>query len=195
LREKVVVIIFVLLAIFFIYRYTPQVVVPNLEGVHSSITVPYYKVARGDYLLAWRYASVETNLLPRGKLVLIKPVTLYQYGHGAAELGGEEIVGQIVGQIVGLAGEQLEIREGTFLVDGQKLDLERYPVPQWLKGTNFSVKIPDSSYFVSAEYTVQAHGVKLDASYIQRVCIAEAKEIKGRVFMRWWPLLKRGFVR
>jgi signal peptidase I len=188
LREKIVTVILVLLALAFIYRFTPRILVPNLTGGYSSLSVPYYKVEAGDYLLTWGGLDQGT-LLARGSLVLIYPVTFTS--HGRTTKSKEEIIGQIVG----LAGEHLEIQEGFFVVNGQQLEVDKYPVPQWLQKVNFSATIPDESYFVSAQYNVAAHGLKLEASHICQVCVVKSGDIEAKAFMRWWPLLKRGFIR
>lgn len=188
LREKILTVILVLLALTFIYRFTPRILVPNLTGGYSGLSVPFHKVEAGDYLLAWGGLDKKA-LLARGSLVLIHPVTFTS--HGRTTVSKEEVISQIVG----LPGEQLEIQEGFFVVDGQQLDIDKYPVPQWLQKLNFSVTIPDNSYFVSARYNVAAHGVRLEASHARQVCLVKAGDIEAKAFMRWWPLLKRGFIR
>lgn len=188
LREKILTVILVLLALTFIYRFTPRILVPNLTGGYSSLSVPFHKVEAGDYLLAWGGLDQEA-LLTRGSLVLIHPVTFTS--HGRTTVSKEEVIGQIVG----LPGEQLEIHEGFFVVNGQQLNVDKYPVPQWLQKLKFSATIPDNSYFVSARYNVAAHGVKLEASYARQVCLVKAGDIEAKAFMQWWPLLKRGFIR
>ena len=188
LREKILAVILVLLALTFIYRFTPRILVPNLMGGYSSLSVPYYKVEAGDYLLAWGGLEQE-GLLARGSLVLIHPVTFTSYGRITKSKEG------VIGQIIGLAGEQLEIQKEFFVINGQQLNVDKFPVPQWLQKANFSATIPDESYFVSARYNVAAHGVKLETSHIHQVCVIKASDIEAKAFMRWWPLLKRGFIR
>ncbi len=186
--EKILTFILVLLALSFIYRFAPRILTPNLRGGFSSLSVPFHKVEAGDYLLAWGGLDQEVHLA-RGSLVLIHPVTFTSYGETTASKE------EVIGQIVGLAGEQLEIHEGFFVVNGQQLDEDKYPVPQWLKKFDFSATIRDKSYFVSTEYNVEAHGIKLEVSYVSKVCLVKAGDIEAKAFMRWWPLLKRGFIR
>ena len=188
LREKIITVVLVLIALTFIYRFIPRMLFPNLTGGYSSLSVPYYNVEAGDYLLAWGLA--QETLLTRGSLVLIHPVTLTSL-RGKVNESKEEIIGQIVG----FAGEQLEIQDGVFIVNGQPLDLEKYPVPQWLRIRLFSTTIPEDSYFVSARYNVRAHGIQLSSTHIHRVCVVKASDIEAKAFMRWWPLSKRGFIR
>jgi type IV secretory pathway protease TraF len=190
LREKIITVILVLLALTFIYRFIPRILIPNLTGGYSSLSVPYYKVEAGDYLLAWGGLDKETPLA-RSSLVLIHPVTVRLAGRNQITPSRQTIIGQIVG----LPGESLEIHDGLFVVNGQQLDVDKYPVSQWLQQLNFSATIPENSYFVSARYNVAAHGVRLEASHIHDVCVVKSSDIEAKAFMRWWPLLKRGFIR
>lgn len=188
LREKIFTVILVLFALTFIYRLTPKIIIPNLTGGYSSLSVPSYDIETGDYLLTWSGLD-QKALLPRGSLVLIHPVTFTGYGRATVSKA------KIIGQIVGLAGDYLEIQGDFFIVNGQQLDIDKYPVPQWLQKLNFSTIIPDNSYFVSSRYNVTAHGMQLEVSYISKVCLVKADDIEAKAFMRWWPLSKRGFIR
>jgi len=189
LLEKTAVVIFVLIGLGFVYRFIPPAVVPNLTGGYSSLTIPYHHLEAGDYLLAWR-GSDKNALLQRGSLVLIHPASFTSY-HGRVTQSKAEIIGQIVG----LPGERLEIQDDVFIVNGQQLDEKQYPVPQWLRAENFSDTIPEDSYFVSAQYNVAAHGVTLENAHISKVCLIKTDNIEAKAFMRWWPLSRRGFLR
>jgi len=188
-REKIVTVILVLIGLMFIYRFIPDILFPNLVGGYSTLTLPYHNVEAGDYLLA-RGGLDQDILLPRGSLVLIHPATLTSHGGGVTR--SEDA---IIGEIVGLAGDELQITDSIFIVNGQQLDTEKYPVPQWLHRVNFSATIPVNNYFVSARYNVRAYGIKLESSHIRQVCFVKAGDIKAKAFMRWWPLSRRGFIR
>ncbi|MHC4159893.1 MAG: hypothetical protein ACYSSO_12525, partial [Planctomycetota bacterium] len=119
LREKIVTVVLVLLALTFIYRFIPRILVPNLTGGYSGLSVPHYRVEAGDYLLAWGGLDRGT-LLARGSLVLTHPVTFTSHGRTT------ESTEEIIGQIVGLAGDHLEIQHGFFVVNGQQLEVDKY---------------------------------------------------------------------
>lgn len=189
IREKIATFILVLIVLTLAYRFAPRVLFPYVTGGYSNLTVPYHNVKAGDYLLA-RRISEQGNLLPRGSLVLIRPVILTGY-ESIAGYGRDTIIGEIVG----LAGEQVQIDDGVFAVNGQQLDTEKYLVPHWLRGMNFSVTVPQDSYFVSVQYNINAHGITLSSTHISQVCLVKASEIEARAFMRWWPLSRRGFIR
>jgi hypothetical protein len=188
IREKILVIILVLLGFTFFYRFAPRVLFPYLSGGYSGVNVPSYEVEAGDYLLAWRIWN-HGGMLERGRLVLIHPITLTNHGRRPAYNV------EIFGQVIAFGGERLAIENGCFVVNGEVLDRAKYPVPGWLQRRTFSAIIPDNSYFVSSRYNVRAHGVNLTSSHIRRVCVVKAEDIEASAFMRWWPLPKRGFIR
>jgi len=190
MSEKIVTIILVLIGLTFLYRFIPRIPPLNFDGGYSSLTIPYYNVEAGDYLLT-RGGLDENDLLQRGSLVLIHPATFRSTGRRDVPSGNDTVIGEVVG----LPGERLQIVNEFFIVDGQLLDVEKYPVPQWLRRIPFSATIPDDSYFVSSRYNVSAHGVQLRASHIEQVCMVKTNDIEAKAFMRWWPLLRRGFLR
>ncbi|MHC4325233.1 MAG: hypothetical protein ACYSUX_13295 [Planctomycetota bacterium] len=75
ISEKAAMVVLVLLGLTFLYRFIPQMPFVNITGAHSSLTIPYYNVETGDYLVA-RGGLNEKDLLARGSLILIRPVTL-----------------------------------------------------------------------------------------------------------------------
>lgn len=190
ISEKIVIIILVLIGLTFLYRFIPRMPFLNFDGGHSSLTIPYYNVEAGDYLLA-RGGLDEKDLLPRGSLVLIHPATFRGYSRRGVLSGNDTVIGEVVG----LPGERLQIINEVFIVDGKLLDVEQYPVPQWLLSRTFSATIPNDSYFVSTRYNVSAHGITLNASHIKQVCMVKTGDIEAKAFMRWWPLLRRGFLK
>ena len=191
-REKFITAVIVLVVFTIIYRFVPRIITPNLTSGYSSINIPFQNIEAGDYLLAWRDLG-QKSILDRGSLVLIHPVNFRTYGGAVDNVTIREDV--ITGQVIALPGEQVKIQNGAFVVNSNKLDLDKYPLPQWLRKFDFSTTVPSNSYFVSAEYNVNAHGVEFDSSYINHVCIVKAEDIGAKAFMRWWPLSKRGFIR
>ena len=188
ISEKVVMIILVLIGLTLLYRLIPRIPLLNLTGAHSSLTIPYHNVEAGDYLLARGGLNAE-GLLPRGSLVLIHPITLRNQSRIVTRSNDTTI-----GEIIGLPNENIRILNDVFIIDGLKLDIKRYPVPRWLRKVPFSTTIPVNTYFVSVQYSVRAHGMRLGASHIKQICLINAGDIEAKVFMRWWPLLKRGFI-
>lgn len=190
ISEKVVTIILVLIGLTFLYRFIPRMPFLNFTGGYSSLTIPYHNVETGDYLLA-RGGLDEKDILQRGSLVLIRPATFRSHGRGGVINGNDTVIGEIVG----LPGERLQILNEVFIVDGQLLNDQKYPVPMWLRRIPFSATIPNDSYFVSTRYNVSAHGVQLTASHIKQVCVVKRSDIEAKAFMRWWPLSRRGFIK
>jgi hypothetical protein len=195
LKDKIITGIGVLIVLALIYWYAPQAVFHNIVGGYSGLTIPYHNVEFGDYLFGWRNFD-HTAPLQRGTLVLIHPAILrsFHYPYNIPH-GVERSREGVFAEIVGIAGEQLQIVDDNFIINEQKLDVEKYPVPTWLRNTNISVIIPDNNYFVSVPYNIYAHGVELSSSEILRMCLVKPGDIEAKVFLRWWPLSRRGFIK
>jgi hypothetical protein len=160
---------------------------------YTNQAVPYQNVQPGDLLLARRSLSDAANL-HRGSLVLAPVVTVGgDGGHGQALRNGP----LMAGQIVAVAGEKVAITNDAFVVDGQALDGEQFPVPEWLRKRRIgAIRVPNDWYFLSAQYNLQIHGnVGLEAGLVERACLARSSEIEAKAIMRWFPLGRRGLLR
>jgi hypothetical protein len=173
-----------------IYWATPRVLLSDLTGGYTSLTLPYQNVQRGDYLLAWRNEPAD-HPLPRGSLVLTRlgSVTV---GRRTAR---SRTAGDMIVQIIGLPAETLQINQDVYIIDGRPLDSEKYPVPQWLHERKFSTTIPPDSYFVSSEYNIPVRGRGgIGDPQIRTVCVISFEAVRARAFMRWSPVSRRGFI-
>jgi hypothetical protein len=187
-RVGAVVLLVVVFAV--LYWATPHVVVPRLRTGYTALTIPARDVHSGDLFLTWRQRDTNEPLV-RGTLVLVRPRGLHLIrGRRSASL-----MAPMIGQVVGLPGEMLEIRDKAFMVDEQRLDPNHFPVPHWLLHYDSRVPIPlrGDSYFVSSEYAREGRGGLTDQA-IGSVCIVKADEVRGRAFMQWWPLSRRRHV-
>lgn len=190
LGERLGAILVALVILALVYRFAPRLIFPDFTGGYTALSLPYQNVQRGDYLLAWRDDDSD-HPLPRGSLVLARlgSVTV---GRRARRLrtGGAMVV-----QIVALPGEMVQISNDLYVVDGQLLDGEKYPVPRWLHGREISVTVPSDSYFVSSEYNLPARGRgQIREGHIRTVCLIGFEAVRAKAFMRWLPLSRRGFI-
>jgi len=189
-RIGAVLIVVVLLAV--LYWAVPRFVPGGLTGGHTALTIPAMNVHAGDYFLVRRLGH-GSDPLPRGTLVLTQPEGYRNY-HQDRVLNQRQ---RMIGQVVGLPGETIQVVDHAYVADGQRLDPSRFPVPRWLQryATRSGIFIPARSYFVSSEYTVGGHGnLGLTNQMIGNACILGASGIRGRAFMHWWPLSRRGFI-
>ena len=153
------------------------------------MTITCNRRGAGDYLLA-RRSRLRREPLTRGALVL---AFLEDTRDGIIMSGGGRDMGIV--QVVGLPGEKLEIKGKTFWINDEQLDVEKYPLPAWLHNMTMSVTIPKGSYFISAEYNVEAHGRVLNVLDVTGVCLVGSGSFEAKAFMRWMPLMRRGFIR
>jgi len=156
---------------------------------YTNLTIPYQNIQSGDLLLA-RRSAVAGDVPSRGALAIGSFKQLYN-NYGPAS--GRTYV--MIGQIVALPGEKIEITGGQFLIDNQPLDAEKFPVPKWLYGQHLSTTIPTDSCFVSIAYNVAGHGVALTDKMIFGVCILQKNDIEAIAVMRWLPVSRRGSLR
>jgi len=183
--------VLVSLGLLVVYRNLGGLIFRNLAGGYSNITVPYYRIETGDYLLASR-SRLRNKPLTRGVLVL---ASLEGTGHGGFWPWSQRRRDIGIAQVVGLPGEKLETKGGAFWINNEQLDAEKYPLPGWLRRIKMSVTIPKSSYFISADYNVAVHGRALNELDVTNVCLAGTDSFEAKAFMRWMPLMRRGFIR
>jgi hypothetical protein len=183
---KLLVTVSVLMALVLIYRAVPGIALPGISGGHTSLTIPYHEVRRGDYLLA-RRSRASREFIRHGSLVLA-----HLRGRSARRSFAENAM---IVEVIALPGETVEIDNDVFVIDGQVRDPEKYPVPEWLQGRELSVNIGDDRYFVSAEYTVYARGRQLASADIIAACVIGQNDIEAQAFVRWLPLSRRGFIK
>jgi type IV secretory pathway protease TraF len=183
-------VVVVLLAV--LYWATPRLVVPSLTPAYTALTIPALHVHAGDTFLVWRRDGAEETLL-RGALVLIRPPNLVV----GREYRAGESTRPMIGQVVGLPHEVVQIWGDTFVIGRKPLDPNSFPVPQWLRrrGDRARVPVPADSYFVSSEYTLGGRtNVAVTDQMIANACLVKASDIRGRPFLHWWPLRERKFV-
>ncbi len=170
-----------LVMLFAFYHFIPRLILPDIAGAYTSLSIPSDNIEPMDYFITTR--NVELGSLHRGSLVLIRPHSV-----------GVRNTRMTVGQIVALAGENIERQDDSFVVDGQLLDNHKYPVPNWLRQFKISFNIGEDSYFVTSEFRVTERGERLTSNDICRACVYSINDIQGHAFLRWTPINKRGFV-
>jgi len=101
-----------------LYWTAPRVAAYGLATGRTPLTIPAMNVQQGELLLVRRLAVDSGSALPRGALVRFHPQgfrnTLYSRWATPSEA--------TIGQIVGLPGETIQIRDGVFVVGGHRLD-------------------------------------------------------------------------
>jgi signal peptidase I len=186
--ERLMAVLGVMIVLALLYWGVPRIVFHDYMGIRTAMAIPGLRIQQGDYLLARRLAR-GTELFPRGTLVLIHPPTLVNMYRSVSENRRN----LAMGQIVGLPGESVQIQNGIFTVGSEHLDPRRFPVPAWLRNRPLSIRVPAGSYFISAPYSATGPRAAT-VEMVEEVSLFPAREIRGRVFMRWWPLSRRGFI-
>lgn len=187
-RQRVLAVGAICVYIALLYWAVRTTLFHDFTGAHTALNIPFQNINTGDYLLSRR--SLAREDLRRGALVQFRPAI--RGNHYYRDPGGAEMIGEVIG----LPGDTVEIKKGSFWINGQPADAEIFPVPHWLRNREIQCIISPNSYFISSEYTINIYGGAggLDGM-ITNVCVVPAQEITARAVMRWIPLGKRGFIK
>jgi hypothetical protein len=158
-----------------------------------GVTVPAQQVERGDAVLCRFLEPGADPALKRGDLVLVR-VRKFQANYDIGNGIYDEYVGDQVGQLIALPGDELGLTPGGFTVNGRALDPLKFAVPPWLKAYAGGLSLGKNEYFVTMEYQAQGHG-QGGASEIKLACVHGRPELLARGVMRWLPMRKRGFLK
>lgn len=131
-------------------------------------------IREGDILLVDRriYARQKPE---RGDLVQ------YQF-RPSTYAGGR--YSEYTGRIIGLPGETVSYKEGTFLINGETVKKELYPLTSMGDISTMDVKVPPDNYYIFMPY----RGEGIYATTIR--CIGR-ENILGRIFMLYRPRDRR----
>jgi signal peptidase I len=84
-------------------------------------------------------------------------------------------------RVIGLPGEEIEIRQGMLYVDGQAT-AEPYVPPQYEDISDFGpVRVPDDSYFVMGDHRISSNDSRVFGPVSSRF-------IYGRAVFAYWPV-------
>jgi len=185
----------------------------------AGVTVPVDRVAMGDVILC-RFLTAGQEPLPikRGDLALVRvPNVLYGYGenglhghgenalygHGERRAGGGYL-GETVGQLIALPGDQLVVTPKGFVLNGRALDVVKFPVPASLNWESATLTLGKDEYFVTMEWRAleeEAHGGLGAGGRVVTVrvaaldCVYPGQDVLARGVMRWSPIWRRGFLK
>jgi hypothetical protein len=183
---------FLLFLYMFFYWGIRILVFRDFVFANTAVSIPHQNVKPGDCLLA-RHSLSQPGPFSRGSLVVIHPVSVMAGYHNRRMVSGQ----LMTVQIVGLPGEEVQIKDNAFVVNGRILDTNEYFVPNWMMRRKLrAIHIGDSSYFVNNVYNITGHGdINVNEAMLESVCVVSALDIDAKVIMRWLPLIRRGFLR
>lgn len=139
--------------------------------VPSTSMVPTIQV--GDRVVLWRLSYAFNQEPQRGDIIVLKP---------PAELNEKQ---DLLKRIIGLPGEEVEIKEGHVYINGTALEEDYLQVSM-----NYAfgpVTVPDASYFVLGDN----RDVSIDSHMWLNPFLPE-DHIKGKAIFRYWPLSRIG---
>jgi len=187
LTHKIVAIIIIFLLLMTCYISVGLLIFRHLGLQRSSIAIPSKNIQKGDGLLT---SLATQNDIKPGDIIIFKPYSIGQYQRQriTAFAGSNNACGQVIA----LPGQTLELKDNHFNVDGQTLDPNNFPIPNWLQNRTFYAKINDSSFFIAAEYNTNS---RITKGFIGQACIVDVNKIDRRAYMIWSPIWRRSFIR
>lgn len=191
LSDKIGWLFAIIIALALLYWGVRRTVFADFIWAYTNLTIPSEKIETGDCLLA-RRTLADVNSIKNGSLVLVSVRTERNVG-GRRQRDRE--VGRMIVQVIALPGQQVTITQDGFSVDGEWLDPNDYPFPQWLRKTRnpVTIAIPDGCYFVSSEYELR--GAAPVETFIRDACVIRARDIQAQAIMVWFPVHRRRFLR
>jgi hypothetical protein len=189
LRYRLLAMGFVAAGLGFLYWGIGRLVLSDITGGYVTQAVEFHRVSAGDFVLA-RRSMADVEHLTRGSLVLAPMGTIQARRPRRGPY-------EVIAQIVALPGETLTVEkaatgETRFVISGQPLETDVYPVPRWLTRPDLSVKIPEGCCFLSTAYRTTG---RYSTDTILALCVVPLEDIEAKVFMRWLPIGRRGFIR
>ncbi|MCP4454048.1 MAG: hypothetical protein GY809_21520 [Planctomycetes bacterium] len=167
---------------FAAYALVIRVIPWNFAFRRTPLTIASQEIHSGDILLL-RDITDYTQPLARG--------TMVQYQADMIGRGGQV---EAIGQIVGLPNEVVTIRERVYYINGQRLSVEDFPVPGWIRAGTHQVGVRSGQYFISTEYRIQGRVDRMNSA-IKELCLVSRYGVESQATMVWWPLNRRHSLR
>jgi len=159
----------------------------DVETSYAPFDIPGRGIYRGDVLL-FRPSLAGSHPQPRGAVVRAVFDQVHNEGGNAGRY-------TTTGQIVGLPGEELSLRDKVFFVNGRALDSQNFPAPRWMQTAAFSCTILPGHYFVTTEFKISGDRRRVSSEMIVRAGRVPYDRVEARAFMRWLPVYRRGYIR
>jgi len=169
--------------VFLLYGFLNNLLLGGMDSGLAGIKVPFHEIELRDRILCRRF-SYDLSRLRRGDMVLVGDVRAFG---GRRLFSAARRSGEAVGQVVGLPGDLVQIKDRAFAVNGDSLDVEQYPVPHWLLAASVNEGLNEGEYFVTMEYT----GGGAVRQLVRRVCVMRRDRLRARGFMLWLPVRRR----
>ncbi|NLE29896.1 MAG: hypothetical protein GX629_09540 [Phycisphaerae bacterium] len=179
----------VIIAFGIVYWLVGRQISNSLPHTFTSQDYPYYNVHSGHLLVGRNLDKDDLSHLRRGDLVMVNASALYD-GHRGQTF-------KVVGQIVGMPGDVIDLKKDHFVVNGEELKADHFPVPDLFHGRELTISVPSDCYFIACDYTINAHGAteQMVRDVLRNGCLFRHDDLIARMTFRWLPVLRRGFLK
>jgi len=144
----------------------------------EKLTYAFSQPKRGDIVVFIDEMVVDNSISGRFKRL---------YDDMFAKIKNDEGHLRLVKRVVGLPGDEIEIKDGFVYINGKKLDEPYLSVETSAKSLDYPFVVPDGEYFCLGDNRT----VSFDSRDFGPVPV---EKIEGKVLIRFWPFSKIGTV-
>ena len=153
------------------------------EGQHlvvEKLTYDFGNPKRGD-IIVFIEDNMPANYIDEVKIFLKDVSEVFKPAEQKTNV-------RLVKRIIGLPGDEVDIRDGSVYVNGEKLGEPYVKGTTYTREIEFPVKVPEGKYLVFGDN----REVSRDS---RSFGVIDRKQIEGKAVFRFWPLDKFGTVK
>lgn len=155
-----------------------KTLISNDQLIVEKISYGFSNPKQGDIIVFIDEKVVDTS-------VMAKFERLYEDMGG--KMKGEEAHQRLVKRVIGVPGDEIDIKDGYVYVNGELLEEEYVNTKTAKKNLTYPLVVPEGAYYVLGDN----RAVSLDSRDFN--CI-EREQIEGKVVFRIFPISKFGIV-
>ena len=144
----------------------------GLSQVGAGVVLPAQNITSNSRTLVRRVGDRNWE---RGDLVVVPMETHTNHGVNRRHNG--------MGQIIGLPGETIQLKDNHFFCNGVPLSIIKYPIQQDYNNRELTVTLGPSEYFLNINYNIRFDR-QADISILKEACIFNEEQIAGRVIVK-----------
>jgi len=153
--------------------------IENHQLIVEKVSYLFSTPQRGDIIVFIDELEVNNSIGAKFKRL---------YDDMLAKISRKEGHLRLVKRIVGLPGDTIDIKDGLVYVNGTQLEEPYLSVPTAVKSLTYPLVVAEDNYFCMGDNRT----VSYDSRDFGSVPI---EKIEGKVFLRFWPINKFGFVK
>ncbi|MFI4911476.1 MAG: S26 family signal peptidase [Sedimentisphaeraceae bacterium JB056] len=178
-----------ILILYYLYIPITWSRILDLQGCIATFNMPSASINANDYLIAHRENS---PIVERDDVVVVPSIYVEEsLEYEIFPTESRRDMGKIVGQVIAISGDTLELKDMQFTLNGQPLDKEKYSPQSFHSKNKFKITLGESEYFVNLNYRTNN---ATPTGMIMNVSKLNSNEITAVVVAKWQPWRERSFL-